>query len=96
MTDHGCRKVTCLSIEIFYITMGKELNVLMTPHFYKFWGDYTHGAVICRKCLVQLGHLAADGGRAFHQVNLDPGVGKVQGRLHTADPAANNHYRTCW
>ena len=50
----------------------------------------SHGTVIGREGLIQLGHVAADARGLFHQTDLESGDGKVQGRLNAADPTADN------
>jgi hypothetical protein len=57
----------------------------------QFGREDSHGAVIGRKCLVKLGHVAADARRSLNQINLKPGFCKIKSGLNTADPAANNH-----
>ena len=57
----------------------------------QFGCKYSHGAVIGRKGLVKLGHMAADGRRFFNQVNLKTSRGKIKRGLNTADPSPDNH-----
>ena len=54
--------------------------------------EYSHGAVIGRKGLVELGHVAPDARPFFYQVDLKTGGGKIKRGLDTADPRADNHY----
>jgi hypothetical protein len=54
--------------------------------------EYSDGTVIGWECLVQLGHLAADAWQFLHQVDLDPHIGKIQGRLHTSNASPDNEY----
>jgi hypothetical protein len=46
--------------------------------------ERTHGAVVRRERLVELGHDSADGRALFNQVYLESSIGKIQGRLHSA------------
>ena len=48
-------------------------------------------AVVGRKGLVELGHVAADARRLLDQVHLEAGSGKIEGGLDTADPSADDH-----
>ncbi len=58
----------------------------------QFGREYSDGAVIGRKGLVKLGHMAANGRCLVDQVNLEPRSGKIERGLNTADPSADNHY----
>jgi len=58
----------------------------------QFGRENSHGAVIRWIGLVQLGHVAADGGRSLDQIHLVAGVGEIQSTLNTADPAADHHH----
>jgi hypothetical protein len=60
----------------------------------QFGCEYSDGAIIGRKGLVELGHMAANGRRLVDQINLETRSGKIQRRLDTADPSADNHYVT--
>jgi hypothetical protein len=57
----------------------------------QFGREYSHGTVIGRKRLVELGHVAAYGGRSFDKVNLETGNGKIKRRLNAADPPTHHH-----
>ena len=57
----------------------------------QFGCQYSHGAVIGRKGLVQLGHMTTDTRRFFNKVNLEARIGKIKSGLNTADPATDNH-----
>jgi len=52
--------------------------------------EYSDGAVIGRKCLVQLCHFAADTGKSFNQVYLQTHIRKIQGRLDPGNTSAYN------
>jgi hypothetical protein len=53
--------------------------------------ENSDGAVVGGKGFVQLGHLAADTGQLFHQMDLDAHLSQVQGGLNTGDPTADYH-----
>ena len=64
---------------------------------FSFWAHVDHlrgedagRAVQGREGLVQLGHLAADGGLLFDDVDLEARVGDVQRRLDAGDAAADD------
>ena len=56
----------------------------------QFGGQDSHRAVIGGKRLVQLGHVPADAGSLFYQINPETGGGKIKRGLDTADASANN------
>ncbi len=62
----------------------------------QFGRDNSHGTVIGRKGLVQLGHDAAYGRRPFDKVDIKAGLGQIQGGLHAGDSTTNHHYGTCF
>ncbi len=57
----------------------------------QFGCQYSHGAVVGGKGLVQLGHMAANGRRFVDQVNLKTRRAKIKRSLNTADPSTDNH-----
>jgi hypothetical protein len=57
----------------------------------QFGREYSDRAVIGRKGLVKLGHMAANGRRLVDQVNLKARSGKIERGLNTADPSTDNH-----
>ena len=58
----------------------------------QFGRENSHGTVIGGKGLVELGHMPANTRPFFHQINLEPGSGKVKGGLNAADPSPNNQH----
>ena len=59
-------------------------------HVHHFGGQDTGGAVQRGEGLVQLGHLAADGGLLLHDVHVEARVGDVQRGLDAGDTAADD------
>jgi len=57
----------------------------------QFGREYSHGAVIGGKGLVELGHMAADGRRFFNKVNFKTRNGEIKRSLNTADPSTQHH-----
>jgi hypothetical protein len=51
----------------------------------------SHGAVIGREGLVQLGHMAPDARGFLNQINLKTGRGQIKRGLNTADPTTDDH-----
>jgi hypothetical protein len=54
-------------------------------------GEYSYGAVVGGKGLVELGHMATDGRRFVDKIHFKTRRGKVKRGLNAADPAADNH-----
>ena len=59
-------------------------------HVHHLGGQDTGGAVQGGEGLVDLGHLAADGGLLFHDVHLEARVGDIQRGLDARDAAADD------
>jgi hypothetical protein len=57
----------------------------------QFRCEYSHRTVIGGKGLVELSHVAPDGGRLLNQVDLKTGSGEVKRGLNATDPSTNNH-----
>jgi len=85
-------EISCLSFDTVNLRVRQDLDVGMPADLDQFGREYSDGAVIGRKGLVKLGHLAADGRGFVDQVNLETRSGKVQRGLNTADPSADNHH----
>jgi hypothetical protein len=56
----------------FDIGVGNKLYIEMPADLDQFWRDNSHGAVVGRKGLVQLGHDAADGRRFLQEIDIVP------------------------
>jgi hypothetical protein len=72
-------------------SIGEDLDIGMPADLDQFGCEYSYGAVVGGKGLVQLGHMAADARRLFNQVDLKAGVGEIKRGLNAADPSADNH-----
>ena len=53
----------------------------------QFGCEYSHAAVVGRKGLVQLGHVAAYGRRSLDQVDFKPCGAEIKCGLDAADPS---------
>ncbi|OPX99546.1 MAG: hypothetical protein A4E58_00258 [Syntrophorhabdus sp. PtaB.Bin006] len=90
--SHQCYvKVSCFPLYTVNFRIGEDFYVGMPADLDQFGCEYSHGAVIGRKGLVELGHMAAYARGLFHQVHLETGGGKIERGLDAADPSANNH-----
>src|SRR3990172_1843056 len=86
----GYGEVSRFPFDTDHFGIGQYLYIGMSAAFNELGRFNAHGAVIGRKCLVELGHLAADRGRFIDQVNPEAGSRKIEGGLNTADPRADN------
>jgi hypothetical protein len=77
-----------LHIEDFGIR--EDLDIGMLVHLNEPRRDGTHGAVIGRKGLVELGHAAADCALFLDQIDFVARVSQVNGGLHSADARARH------
>ena len=84
-------KVTCFTFYLVNFSIGEDFYVWMPADLDQFRCEYSHTAVIGRKGLVELGHVAAYARRLLDQVHLKTGSSKIEGGLDTADPSTNNH-----
>ncbi len=57
----------------------------------QFGCEYSHGAIIGGKGLVELRHVAADARRLFNQKDLETGSGEIKRGLNAADASADDH-----
>ena len=88
----GDLKVSCFSFDIANFGIRQDLYIGMPADLDQFGCEYSDGAVVGRKRLVQLGHMAADGRRLVDQVNLKARSGKIKRGLNTADSSTDNHH----
>ncbi len=89
--DQGYGEVSRLSFYALDFCKRKNLYVRMPADLDQLGCEYSHGAVVGREGLVELGHMAADARRFLHEVYLETGGSKVKGCLDSADPSADNH-----
>jgi hypothetical protein len=64
----------------------------MSTDIHQFRRQNSECAVIGGEGLVQLGHLAADAGQAFHQVHFESHLGEIQGSLNARYAATYYQY----
>ena len=74
------------------LCIGHDFYVGMPVAFNELWGFDAHGAVVCGKGLIELGHVAADGRRSIDQIDFEARRAQVEGCLYAADAAADDHY----
>jgi len=56
--------------------------------------DNSHGAVIGRKGLVQLGHNPSNRWGFLKKIDIKSGIGQIQSGLHSGNSTADNKYRS--
>jgi len=85
-------EVSSFSFYPVNFSIAQDLYVGIPADLDQLGREYSHGAVIGRKGLVKLGHMAANGRRLVHQVNLETRSGKIKRGLNTTDPSSDNHH----
>jgi hypothetical protein len=94
LLDQGDLKVSRFTFDAVNFGIRQDLYVGMPADLDQFGREYSDGAVIGRKGLIELGHMAANGRRFVNQVNLKSRGGEIKRGLNAADPSANHHYIT--
>jgi hypothetical protein len=89
--EHAHGKIAFGPRDALDFRQGDQFNVVVPADLDQFGGQNSHGAVIGRKGLVQLGHDPSNTGRLFNHVNEKSRIGQVKGRLYAADAPADNH-----
>jgi hypothetical protein len=84
-------EVSCFSFYTVNFSIRQDLYIGMPADLDQFGREYSDGAVIGRKGLVKLGHMAANGRCLVDQVNLKTRSGKIKRGLNTTDPSTHNH-----
>ena len=70
----------------------QNLYVGMPADLDQFGGENSHRAVVRGVGLVQLSHMAANGGGPLNEIDLIAGFGQIQSALDAADTTPDNHY----
>ena len=78
------------SADRFHFGVGVDLDLFVLCTFHHLRGEDTCRAVKGREGLVDLGHLAADGGLLFHDVHFKSGFRNIQSGLDACDTAADD------
>jgi hypothetical protein len=91
LSKQGDLEVSCFSFYPVDFRIRQDLYIGIPADLDQFGREYSDGAVIGRKGLVKLGHMAANGRCLVDQVNLETRSGKIKRGLNTADPSPDNH-----
>jgi hypothetical protein len=86
-------EISGLTRQGIQLRAGDDLQVVVPADLDQLGRDNSHGAVVGGKGLVDLGHGAPDGGGAFHQIDKVPGIGQIQGGLHSGNAASHHQHR---
>ena len=89
--SQGYLKVSYLPFYTVDFSIGEDLYIGVPADLDQLWCEYSHGAVIGGKGLIQLRHMAANAWPFFNQVDLEPGRGKIKRGLNAADAATYDH-----
>jgi hypothetical protein len=93
VAEHADREIALLALDCGDLREGQKLDVDVPADLDQLGGDDSHGAVIGREGLVQLGHHPANGTGSLHQIHIISGIREIQGGLHAGDSATNDHSR---
>jgi hypothetical protein len=88
-------KIALFAFNALHFAECQQLDVDVPADLDQFRRYNSHRAVIGGKGFVQLRHHAADGAGVLHQVDIEAGIGKIQGGLHSGDTAADHHNCSC-
>jgi len=88
----GYPVVPYLSLYAVDFSIGEDFYIGVPADLDQLWREYSHGALVGWKGLVQLRHMAANAWPFFNQVHLEPGGGEIKRGLNAADSSTNNHY----
>jgi hypothetical protein len=91
LLQNGDRKITFRSRNFRHLRQSEQLDIDVPADLDQFGRDNSHRAVVGGKGFIQLGHGPANSRRFFHYINIEPRIGKIQGRLHAGNTAADNH-----
>ena len=84
-------EVPCFTLYPVNFSKREDFYVYVPVDLDQFGGKYSHRAVVGRKGLVQLGHMAAKGRPFFDKENFETGFGEIERGLNAADPSTNDH-----
>ncbi len=94
MDPYPHREIARFPSDSEHLAIRQQLDVPMTATVHQLGADDAHSAVISRKGLIQLGHVATDGRFLLHQIDLVTGLGQIQGGLDASNAPTDDHHRT--
>ena len=81
------------TVDLLHVGERDDFDIFVAGAFDELGGEDAHGAIAGGESLVELGHFAADGGGGIDEVDLEAGLGEVQGGLDAGDAGADDHDR---
>jgi len=90
--EQGYPEVSFFPFYTVNFRIAQDLNVGMPADLDQFGREYSDGALIGRKGLVQLRHLPANGGAFINEVNFKTRIAKIECGLNATDSTTDNHH----
>ena len=91
MSQRG-REIAGLTVDLNDLSINQYIDIEVPPGFDQFGADRAHSAVVRREGLIELGHVSANGGFGFHEVDAVALVSQVKAGLHSGNTATHDHY----
>ena len=88
----GYLEVSCFALYPVNLSVRQNLYVGMPADLDQFRGEYSHRAVVGREGLVELGHMAPDGGGFLDEKDLEVGTREIECGLDPADAAPDDQH----
>jgi hypothetical protein len=85
-------KVSSFAFYAVDFRIRQDLDIGIPADLDQFGCENSYRAVIRGKGLVKLGHVAANGRRTVHQIDLETRSGQIERGLDPADPSADHHH----
>jgi hypothetical protein len=92
LPSQGYPEISCFAFYAVNVSIRQDFYVGMPADLDQFGRKYSDGAVVGGKGLVKLGHMAANGRRLIHQIDLETRSGKIKRSLDAADPSTDHHH----
>jgi hypothetical protein len=92
MTDNFNLEISRFSLDILDFARCYDIYIQMPADLDQFRGDNSHRAVIGGECLVKLRHHPAYRRGFLEKINIIPGIGQIESRLHSGNPASHNQH----
>jgi hypothetical protein len=85
------REIARFPFYTFNLGVGEDLYVRVPADLDQLGCEYSHRAVVGRKGLVELGHMATDARRLLNKIDLEARSREVERGLNTADASTDDH-----
>jgi hypothetical protein len=94
MLDYLYLEIPFFAFNVLDLGEGEQFNVKMPADLDQFRGDNSHGTIIGRKGLIQLGHSPTNRRRFFNEVYIISRVCQIKGGLHARNAATYDKNRS--